>query len=112
MKIFDAATPNSPQRFRAAGWEAAAGPETADLLLFNTCSVRQGAEDRLRGLPSWLAFLERIDPVRVMAAFSVMYWYYAQMDEIAREGEPWPGMSVLGATRRILSRHRRLLKKR
>ena len=69
-------------------------------------------EDRLRGLPSWLAFLERIDPVRVMAAFSVMYWYYAQMDEIAREGEPWPGMSVLGATRRILSRHRRLLKKR
>jgi 2,4-dienoyl-CoA reductase-like NADH-dependent reductase (Old Yellow Enzyme family) len=69
-------------------------------------------EDRLRGLPSWLAFLERIDAVRVMAAFSVMYWYYAQMDEIAHEGEPRQGMSVLGATRRILSRHRRLLKKR
>jgi 2,4-dienoyl-CoA reductase-like NADH-dependent reductase (Old Yellow Enzyme family) len=69
-------------------------------------------EDRLRGLPSWLAFLERIDPVRVMAAFSVMYWYYAQMDEIARHGKPKPGMSVLAASRRILSRHRRLLKKR
>jgi hypothetical protein len=69
-------------------------------------------EDRLRGLPSWLAFLERIDPVRVMAAFSVMYWYYAQMDEIAHEGKPRPGMSVLGASRRILARHRRLLKKR
>jgi 2,4-dienoyl-CoA reductase-like NADH-dependent reductase (Old Yellow Enzyme family) len=69
-------------------------------------------EDRLRGLPSWLAFLERIGPVRVMAAFSVMYWYYAQMDEIAREGKPRPGMGVLGATLRILARHRRLLKKR
>ena len=69
-------------------------------------------EDRLRGLPSWLGFLDRIDPVRVMAAFSVMYWYYAQMDEIAHTGEPRPGMSVLGASRRILSRHRRLLKNR
>lgn len=69
-------------------------------------------EDRLRGLPSWLAFLERIGPVRVMAAFSVMYWYYAQMDEIARTGVPRPGMGVPGASWRILSRHRRLLKKR
>ena len=70
------------------------------------------AEAAQTGLPAWLAFLERIDPVRVMAAFSVMYWYYAQMDEIAHEGKPRPGMGVLGATRRILSRHRRLLKKR
>ncbi len=47
-----------------------------------------------------------------MAAFSVMYWYYAQMDELARSGRPRPGMGVLAATRRILARHRRLLKKR
>lgn len=67
-------------------------------------------EDRLRGLPGWLSFLENIGPVRVMAAFSVMYWYYAQMDEIARTGKARPGMSVLGATRRIMLRHKRLLK--
>jgi 2,4-dienoyl-CoA reductase-like NADH-dependent reductase (Old Yellow Enzyme family) len=69
-------------------------------------------EDRLRGLPRWMSFLEKIGPVRVMAAFSVMYWYYAQMDEIARNGAPKPDMSVIGASRRILLRHGRLLKKR
>jgi 2,4-dienoyl-CoA reductase-like NADH-dependent reductase (Old Yellow Enzyme family) len=69
-------------------------------------------EDRLRGLPRWLAFLERIGPVRVMSAFSIMYWYYAQIEEIARHGKARPGLSVIGATRRILARHRRLLKSR
>ena len=67
-------------------------------------------EDRLRALPRWLSFLETIGAVRVMAAFSVMYWYYAQLEEIARNGEARPGMSVFSATRRILSRHNRLLK--
>ncbi len=69
-------------------------------------------EDRLRGLPGWLSFLEKIGPVRVAAAFSVMYWYYAQMDELARTGKARPGLSVPGAYWRILSRHRRLLKAR
>jgi hypothetical protein len=45
-----------------------------------------------------------------MAAFSIMYWYYAQMDEIARTGKPNPGMSTLSATRRIMKRQNRLLK--
>lgn len=69
-------------------------------------------EDRLSGLPGWLSFLEKIGPVRVAAAFSVMYWYYAQMDELARTGKARPGLSVLGAYRRILSRHKSLLKAR
>ena len=67
-------------------------------------------EDRLRGLPRWLSFLEKIGPVRVMAAFSVMYWYYAQLEEIARTGKAKPGMSVLSATHRIMSRQSKLLK--
>ena len=66
-------------------------------------------ENRLRGLPRWLAFLEKIGPVRVMAAFSVMYWYYAQLEEIAKTGEARPGMSTLSATRRIMKRQKRLL---
>lgn len=33
----------------AAGWEEASAPDEADLLLFNTCSVRQHAEDRVLG---------------------------------------------------------------
>ena len=67
-------------------------------------------EDHLRGLPAWLGFLEKIGPIRVMAAFSIMYWYYAQMDEIARTGKPNPGMSTLSATRRIMKRQNQLLK--
>ncbi len=37
------------------GWRKAASPETADLLLINTCSVRQHAEDRALGRISSLA---------------------------------------------------------
>ena len=66
-------------------------------------------EDRLRGLPRWLAFLENIAPVKVLAAFSVMYWYYAQIEEIAITGRAKPGMSVLAASLRIMKRHKRLL---
>ncbi|MEE4219177.1 MAG: NADH:flavin oxidoreductase/NADH oxidase family protein [Xanthomonadales bacterium] len=69
-------------------------------------------EDRLQAIPGWLSFLEKIGPLKVMAAFSVMYWYYQQMDELARTGKAQPGMSVFGASRRILARHRRLLKAR
>ena len=69
-------------------------------------------EDRLRGLPAWLSFLERIAPVKVLAAFSVMYWYYAQIEEIAKTGKAKPGMGVFSASLRIVRRHARLLKQR
>ncbi|MCA9753212.1 MAG: hypothetical protein KC591_13555, partial [Gemmatimonadetes bacterium] len=35
-------------RFLEEGYAPAPDPESADVLLFNTCSVRQGAEDRVR----------------------------------------------------------------
>jgi 2,4-dienoyl-CoA reductase-like NADH-dependent reductase (Old Yellow Enzyme family) len=69
-------------------------------------------EDRLSGLPAWLSFLERIAPVKVLAAFSVMYWYYAQIEEIAKTGKAKPNMSVISASLRIVRRHARLLKQR
>lgn len=69
-------------------------------------------EDRLKGLPGWLSFLHHIAPVRVIAAFSTMYWFYAQLDELARTGKPRTSMGVLGASQRILRRHARLLKSR
>ena len=62
-----------------------------------------------KGLPVWLSFLEKIAPVKVLAAFSVMYWYYAQIEEIAKTGKAKPNMSVLKASLRILRRHKKLL---
>ena len=69
-------------------------------------------EASLRGLPGWLSFLHHIAPVRVMAAFSTMGWFYAQLDELARPGKPRPSLGGLTASRRILRRHARLLKSR
>jgi tRNA-2-methylthio-N6-dimethylallyladenosine synthase len=36
-------------RFLEEGYAPAPDPDSADVLLFNTCSVRQGAEERVRG---------------------------------------------------------------
>ena len=38
-----------------------------------------------------------------------MYWYYAQIEEIAKTGKAKPNMSVLKASLRILRRHKKLL---
>ena len=50
--------------------------------------------------------------MKVLAAFSVMYWYYAQIEEIAKTGKAKPNMSVISASLRIVRRHARLLKQR
>jgi tRNA-2-methylthio-N6-dimethylallyladenosine synthase len=43
-------------RFKRRGWTTTADPEQADLILFNTCSVREHAEERVF---SWLGELKR-----------------------------------------------------
>ena len=69
-------------------------------------------EDRLHGLPSWLSFLERLGPVRIMSAFSIIYWYYVQIEELGKNGKARPEISPLRAFLRVLRRHGRLLKQR
>lgn len=69
-------------------------------------------EDGLSALPRWLSFLERSDTLRVFAGLSLMYWYYAQIDEIARHGEARPGMPVLAAALRVVRQQVALLRQR
>ncbi|MEE4294973.1 MAG: NADH:flavin oxidoreductase/NADH oxidase family protein [Xanthomonadales bacterium] len=69
-------------------------------------------EDRLHGLPAWLSFLERLGPVRIMSAFSIIYWYYVQIEELGKNGKARPEISPLRAFLRVLRRHGRLLKQR
>jgi tRNA-2-methylthio-N6-dimethylallyladenosine synthase len=49
------------------GWEPSAGPETADLIVFNTCSVREKAEQKLRSEVGKLLPLKQANPELVIA---------------------------------------------
>ncbi|MHB8859711.1 MAG: tRNA (N6-isopentenyl adenosine(37)-C2)-methylthiotransferase MiaB [Thermoleophilia bacterium] len=51
----------------ANGWSPAADPEEADLLLFNTCSVRESAESRLLGRLGDARRLKNERPDRLIA---------------------------------------------
>jgi len=49
------------------GWERSAGAEDADLVVFNTCSVREKAEQKLRSEVGKLAPLKKANPELVIA---------------------------------------------
>jgi 2,4-dienoyl-CoA reductase-like NADH-dependent reductase (Old Yellow Enzyme family) len=66
-------------------------------------------ESRLSLLPGWLSFLTRIKTVKTLATFGVQYWFYAQIDEIGRKNHADPSMSVMSATRRVMSLQKELL---
>lgn len=66
-------------------------------------------ENQLALLPGWLDFLTRIDAVRAMAGFGVMYWFYSQLDELGKRGRAVPELSVLAATKRIMGLQKQLL---
>ena len=66
-------------------------------------------ENQLSLFPDWLAFLGRVKALRSVAAFAVQFWFYAQLDELGREGRAQPEMSVFAATRRIMGLQKQLL---
>jgi len=63
-------------------------------------------ENQLALLPSWLSGLSRIKTIRPLAIFAVMYWYYAQLEELGRHGRAQPSMSVFAATRRVMAQQK------
>jgi len=56
-------------RFRGRGWSTTSDPAQADLVLFNTCSVREHAEERVW---SWLGELKRARERRPELVVGVM----------------------------------------
>jgi 2,4-dienoyl-CoA reductase-like NADH-dependent reductase (Old Yellow Enzyme family) len=68
-------------------------------------------EDKLSLLPDSLSFLRKIPLVRAMAGFSVMYWFYCQLDSLGRTGRPQTDLSVLAAAIRVKRQESELLKK-
>jgi tRNA-2-methylthio-N6-dimethylallyladenosine synthase len=59
-------------RFLEEGWAPAPDPESADLVLFNTCSVRQAAEDRVRARIGSFAGLKRARPGMLLGVVGCM----------------------------------------
>ena len=66
-------------------------------------------ENQLALLPSWLSWLSRIKAIRPLTIFAVMYWYYAQLEELGRHGRAQPSMSVFAATKQVMGQQKRLL---
>lgn len=65
MNVHDSA--RMEEVLAAHGWERSDGAETADLVVFNTCSVREKAEQKLRSAVGVLAPLKRRRPELVIA---------------------------------------------
>ena len=56
----------------AQGYEIAGQPETADVILLNTCSVRQHAEERAIGKMHELSVLKKERPELVLGIIGCM----------------------------------------
>ena len=72
-------------RFRGRGWSTTADPAEADVVLFNTCSVREHAEERVW---SWLGELKRARERRPELVVGVMGCMAQRVEEeiFARAG--------------------------
>ncbi|WP_421854936.1 NADH:flavin oxidoreductase/NADH oxidase family protein [Novosphingobium sp.] len=54
-------------------------------------------ETKLKLLPPWLSFLGNLKMMRAVEGFAVTYWYYAQIDSIARTGRANIGIAPFSA---------------
>ncbi|MBY0393253.1 MAG: NADH:flavin oxidoreductase/NADH oxidase family protein [Novosphingobium sp.] len=54
-------------------------------------------ENKLKLLPPWLSFLGGLKMMRAIEGFAVTYWYYAQIDAIARTGRANIGIAPFKA---------------
>ena len=69
-------------------------------------------ENRLKLLPPWLSFLGGLKMMRAVEGFAVTYWYYAQIDSIARTGKANIGIAPFKALLTIQSAGKAWLKAR
>src|SRR5688572_25898421 len=60
------------ERFLEEGYAPAANPESADVLLFNTCAVREGAEERVQKRVQNMAGVKRRRPDMTIAVVGCM----------------------------------------
>lgn len=66
-------------------------------------------EDDLRLIPNWLGFLMRIQLVKAIASFAVIFWFYEQLENLGKSGKTDPGLSVFKAFQAVEKRNKRIL---
>ena len=60
-------------------------------------------ETKLRLLPPALSFLNGLKMVRALEGFAVTYWYYAQIEALARTGKAKIGISPFAALQGVMT---------
>lgn len=78
------------------GWERAGSEAEADLILYNTCVVREGAEQRAMGRLAQLAALKRANPALIVGVTGCM-----AQKEAERLFEALPHLDLILGTRAI-----------
>jgi len=66
-------------------------------------------EDELRLIPDWLGFLMRIQMVKAVASFAVIYWFYEQLENLGKSGKTDPNLGVFKAFQALEKRNKRIL---
>jgi len=56
--------------------------------------------------------LKRIQMLKAVDSFAVIYWFYSQLYALGRAGQTVPERSVFAAFREVEATHKRLLKER
>ncbi|MDE2579941.1 MAG: NADH:flavin oxidoreductase/NADH oxidase family protein [Hyphomicrobiales bacterium] len=72
----------------------------------------EGNENNLALFPAPLGFLRKARTPRIVEGFAVLFWYYRQIDALARTGAPAPRKGVFRSAREVDAENRRLLSQR
>ncbi|MEM8937359.1 MAG: NADH:flavin oxidoreductase/NADH oxidase family protein [Pseudomonadota bacterium] len=56
--------------------------------LLSGAATLPSIEKELRLIPNWLSFLRQFQMLKLIDSFAVMFWFYAQIYELAERGEP------------------------
>ena len=67
-------------------------------------------ENSLSLFPSWLAWLGNLNILKVVAGFTMQYWFYGQIDSIGRTGAADPQLTVFQATKQTIAAEKKLIK--
>lgn len=69
-------------------------------------------ENELGLIPGWLGFLKRIQMLKAVDRFAILYWFYNQLYALGRTGETAQERSVFATFREVEATHKRLMAER
>ena len=80
--------------------------------VFNGLEQIEDTEQDIALLPKWLAFLQKVPLLKIASSFGKMYWYYIQIENIAKTGKAMDELTAFAATKKIMAQQSTWLKAR